>query len=186
MLEVKIAGVRHSAHWDGGLAGSGATGPTLYRGMWVYENGVAATNLGPALNGGNLRTPRFAAAGDRVVTIATSGTAATKKCYPVNKLLFQREDSYLDNSSALDKIASGEYLIYFEGGEYETDRYGTIASSAKFGDPLYLDANGYLTTATGAALAVRATFIDHKSTYDSNYHVTGMLWFRVLTDQEAV
>jgi hypothetical protein len=142
-------------------------------------NGVAAANLGPALNAGNNRTPRFAATGDTVVTIATSGTDLTWPCFPVNKLQFQKEDS----DTSLDTIASGEYLIYFEGGEYETDRYGTMATAAVFGDPLYLDANGYLTTVTGvagtAATGPRATFIARKTTYDSNYGVTGMLWFRV-------
>jgi len=176
-LEVKQPGRRLTAFWDGTKEGSGTGPPVLQRGMMVTMNGKASADLGLNLNYAGVHTPRFARTGDPLVTIAATGWSTARQVFPVNKILFKREDADLTS----DTITSGEYLILYDGGEYETDRYGTIHINADYGWPLYVDANGKLTTVTGSPNnRPVAIFISSGASFDSDYHAASMIWFRMI------
>jgi len=173
LLEVKQPGMRLSAFYDG-------NGGTLYQGLFVTPTGNATADLG-----GTGNRPGYAQSGDALMTIATSGQTlmdsgstpllTNKPCYPVKRLNYKLEDSDI----SLDTVSSGEYFVFFEGGEYETDRHAV--TSASYGDRLYLNGSGWLTTSTGTSnLIPVATVVDYTSTFDTNYNSSGMLWFRLL------
>jgi hypothetical protein len=164
MLEIKQPGTRHSAYWDG-------IGGTVKQGQFVKMNGFATADLGPA---GQAGAAKYAASGDAIVSLASGLDTVSKNVFPVKKYHFKPETSDL----TLDPLNSGEFLVYYQGGEYETDIYGTISTNPPYGAWLFLDANGKLTTTTGSAVV--AEFIQKASTYDSSYTAAAMLWFRLL------
>jgi hypothetical protein len=65
-------------------------------------------------------------------------------CFPVDKLILQTQGADQD----LDTIASGASLIFYEGGEYETDEYDiTVSGNGTVpGDKLWLNATGQIST----------------------------------------
>lgn len=176
LLEIKQPGRRLSSFFDG-------NGGTLYQGLWVTPTGHCTASAG--LGGSSFR-PGFAQTGDSLMTIATSGQTlfdsgstpllTNKPCYPVKRLNYKLETSELN----LDTIASGEYFVYYEGGEYETDRHAlTSPSTVTYGTKLYLNGSGWLTDTTGTSnLHPVAMAIDYVASHDTNYHASGILWFR--------
>lgn len=167
MLEIKQPGMRLSAYWDG----TGDSSGNAKQGQFVKMNGLATAALGPTATAGG---PKFAASGDKVVAVAVTADTLTGPVFPTKKYHFKLEDSDL----TLDTLTSGEYLVYFKGGQYETDNYGAISAAAAYGHYLFLDASGRLTTTTGGAAI--ATVIQKAATYDSNYSGAAMLWFEML------
>ena len=169
MLEIKNVPMhaRSAAYFDG--AGGTAT---ISMGQFVKANGEASADLG----GGG---PGYAGNGDKLVTLATSGdvlSAAPVRVYPVKKYLFAVEGSDTD----LDTIASGQGCVYFTEGEFETDVYGTVGS-LNFGDKLYLDSVGKLTTGVHPdGMYPTAEVIAYQSTFDSDISATGLLHYRLL------
>ena len=163
MLEIKQPGRRYSAYWDG-------VG-TLNQGEFVYLNGKATADLGPTAKAGG---PKYASSGDIIVSLATPTSSQTEAAYPVKHYHYKLEDADVD----IDAMTSGMYLVYYQGGEYETDQYGAISDSTP-GKRLFLDTNGKLTDVTGVSSQV-AVLIDRRTTFDSNFSATGMLWFRML------
>lgn len=158
MISIKQPGQSYSAYWNG-------VGTSLTRGQFVKPAGKAAASYG----GGG---PKYANTGDPLVTLAVAADTLLTPVYPVNKLLFKVDGADTSN----DTIASGEYLGYYQGGQYETDVYGTIFAGAAFGAFLFLDANSKLTTTTGGAAV--GMIIEHAGTnFDSNYLATGLLWY---------
>jgi hypothetical protein len=160
MIFTKIPGLRHSSH----------AGEPLTKGRFVFRGGtVTAANhpLGTAgfsSVGDNYVLPAvgltlydLASAVNAGVTLADPGIAFTqprvgalaapKGVYPCNKLEFQPEDA----DHTLEAIASGERMMYYQGGQYETDQWShensaaTTMTGASFGDMLYLDNLGRLT-----------------------------------------
>jgi hypothetical protein len=159
MIFTKIPGLRHSAY----------AGEELTKGRFVYRAGTAAAANHPLGTAGysSVGDPYMLQAGttlrdlagavDVVGTLNDPGTeytqgrvgalAASKGVYPCNKLEMQPEDADHD----LETIASGESMIYYQGGQYETDQWShansaaTTMTSASFGDMLYLDSVGRLT-----------------------------------------
>lgn len=94
MLEVLIPGIRY---------GEGFTNTsTGYRGMFMFVSGYSATYGGPILD-------------------LPASTAEAKMCCPINKIYFGED--YSDTADAVDKIAKGQRIIYYEGGTYITNKY---------------------------------------------------------------
>jgi len=164
MIIVKIPGIRH---------GNAYARMAMVKGQFVYE-------WGNALAGDmSLGTPGFSSLGSRLVSLATApnvfgkagflmggrtlptmteltsgAKAAPTGVYPVNKLLTKPEDA--EFATAQQAIASGEGVIFYQGGEYETDQWEdatNIMSSADYGDPLFLNGNARLTRDAGWILS---------------------------------
>lgn len=94
MLEVVIPGTRHGR---GVMSGSSA-----YRGMCCYIAGINAD-------------------GYQVLKQPYDSAQSAAALYPVNKYRFEEDLS--DTSAAVDLIADGAPVIYYEGGEYITDKF---------------------------------------------------------------
>ncbi len=93
MLEIVMPGTRHG---QAKMYSSSA-----YRGTLCYLYGVDAD-------------------GYQLMMLPRSSAQAARAYFPVNKLYF--EEYYNDTSASVDKIAYGDMCIYYEGGEYITDR----------------------------------------------------------------
>lgn len=164
MLERKIV---VSEGFGEGFLNCGTSG--LNRGKWVKIDGafVAGQVSGNRTGLARADSIRFSP--------ATSGDGFSTKVGIFNKLLFQRENSDLN----LDTVASGEGIIVYFDGWFETDQYDASVSGATIGQLLYLDANSVL--ATGVAGPARAMFWGFKTTsFDSNYHARAMAYIQVL------
>ena len=93
MLEVVMPGIRHGR----GVINSSSA----YRGNLCYIAGVNAD-------------------GYQLLQLPYSSAQATKALYPVNKYYFG--DDYNDTSDSVDKLTKGDLIVYYEGGEYITDK----------------------------------------------------------------
>lgn len=130
MLQVVIPGERMGHQFKAGGA--------LYRGTVGFISGMD-TN------------------GYYTIKNPSTGTEAAMSIYPVTKYYYP--EFYADTSDAVDKIASGDPLIVFKGGEYITDRFitsgtGTIGSSTS--SPYYYDYKRF-DTAAGTWVAATDT-----------------------------
>jgi len=165
MLNVKVPGIPHSAYY---------TGPSTNKaGIFVKYAANATVALAPAGAAGGYQ---YARVGDMMVTPAVVADTLLGPVYPVK----ERHLSDMDSDLTLDTLTSGMYLTYFEGGEYETDNYGTITHSLFApGKYLFLDASSLLTDVTGGA-AVAIGIKDDNASFNSSYIATGMLWYRLL------
>lgn len=137
MIEVKRPGVRAT-----GFNGQNAA---VNKGVFMVNSGAfAAAHIAPG-------TPGYASTGDSPrMTLANQYLHSGFGVFPVNKLILQTEGADQD----LDTIPSGARLIYYIGGEYETDEYDITVSGTGTspGDKLYLNSSGQisLTGSNGA------------------------------------
>jgi len=115
-----------------------AAATTVKRGTFMYVAGeFAAAHAAPG-------TPGYANTGDlRMLIAAGAYIQSGNGCFPVDKFIYQLEGADVD----LDTIASGQGMICYVEGEYETDIYNTTASGTGVakGDYLWLDTSGLLT-----------------------------------------
>jgi hypothetical protein len=135
MLEVKRPGVRHS-----GFSGAGAA---VAKGVFMYRAGVFSANDYPPGTFGNANV------GDGPkMLLADNHTHSGYGVFPVDKLIFRTDGANQD----LDMIPSGTSLIYYQGGEYETDEYDITVSGtgAAPGNKLWLNASGQIALSGGA------------------------------------
>lgn len=100
MLEVVIPGVRYG---EGKILADSA-----YVGSHVYIAGIAAD-------------------GTQQLKLPYSSVQAIAARYPINKYYFAED--YNDTSDAVNKMDNGDTVIYYDGGEYITDRF----NAASFG-----------------------------------------------------
>jgi hypothetical protein len=117
---------------------------TIKPGMFMYIAGaVAATDL-------PVGTAGYSSAGDLKLALANHTTVSGNGAFPVNSLILQTENS----DYALETIASGRGVIFYEGGEYETDQYNSTCSGLGVtpGTKLYLDGSGLISTSGTAVL----------------------------------
>jgi len=134
MIEVKVAGLR--------LTGYNGHTTTVNKGTFMYKAGEFAAGHGP------LGTPGYSSVGDLRMLPAGATTHSGFGVFPVNKLIFAKQGADQD----LDTIASGVGLIYYTGGQYETDEYDITVSgtgTAK-GDQLWLNSSGQISLSAGA------------------------------------
>ena len=94
MLEIIIPGIRHG---DGVISCS-----TAYRGMICYISGINSD-------------------GKPVLKVPYSSAQAYGAVYPINKIYYGAD--YGDTADAIDLIPTGSHIVYYEGGEYETDQW---------------------------------------------------------------
>lgn len=88
--------------------------------------------------------------GKQVLSLPYSSVQCAKACYPVNKYYF--EEFYNDTSDAVDKLTNGDTIIYYEGGEYITDRF--VPSSFGLTAAYWAAVEGGISSAYGAKLYV--------------------------------
>lgn len=140
MLEVKVPGTR--------LTGYNGMDAAVAKGVFMYNAGVFAAAHIP------VGTPGYASTGDAPRMLkATSITHSGFGVFPVNKGILQTQGS----DQTLDTIASGQRLVFYIGGEYETDEYDITVSGtgATPGDKLWLNDSGQISL-TGSNNANRA------------------------------
>jgi hypothetical protein len=131
MLEIKAEPTRRNSGFQG-------MNTAVAKGVFMYNAGVfGAAHIPPSTSGkahlGD--SPRMLTADD----ILHSGFGV----YPVTKYIRQTEGA----DQSLDTIASGEMLLFFEGGEFETDEYDVTVSGTGTlpGAKLHLNATGQIT-----------------------------------------
>jgi len=97
MLEVVIPGQRYGeAIIDTSVA---------YCGCFCYISGLTSGNYGAV----------------QKLNVPATTANSVKSIYPVNKYYF--EEFYNDTSDTVDKLTKGDMIIYYEGGEYITDKW---------------------------------------------------------------
>ena len=165
-----------------GYIAVGPSNTTVKDGQFVKLDGVWAAAGGPS---GRAGTPGYASANDIKWSMAASGDTWANPVYPFKRYQFAPESSDL----TLDVATSGEQVVVFMAGEFETDQYNAnITTDMSVGTLLYLDANYKLASGTQLATATYgkpvAQFLgfnnQSSTTFDSNYTASGMLWFRLL------
>lgn len=148
MIEVKVPGIPMTGY-NGDNGGAG-TPVAIAKGRFMFNAGAfAAAHVAPG-------TPGYAATGDSPRMVMNDANIAINHAhsgwgvYPVNKIILATEGADQDN----DTIASGLRLIYYIGGEYETDEYDITVSGVGTapGDKLWLNSSGQIAL-TGASTA---------------------------------
>lgn len=135
MIEPKIPGIRH---------GMGYIAGAYYKGSFVKMDGEFSSSDITALPTGQKNKPGYASAGDLKLTQVTSAATGQRGLvFPINKLNYKPEDS----DTSLDLIDAGASVIYYQGGQYETDQFLAVSGTAggDFGDNLEITVSGKLT-----------------------------------------
>lgn len=123
MLEVVIPGRRHGE--------AIINSSTAFKGAFCFIAGVNAD-------------------GEQLMQTPYTILESAKALYPVNKYVF---DEFLaDTSDAVDKLTKGDLIVYYEGGEYITDRFdqNSLGLDAAYWD----NVEGNLSTVEGRKLYV--------------------------------
>jgi hypothetical protein len=165
---------RHS-----GFNGMQAAAPVA-KGAFMYNAGSFNTGTHAAVG-----TAGYASAGDSPRMLLAGTTSSGVGVFPVNKHILKLEGADQDN----DTIASGRSLIFYEGGEFETDAYNITASGTGNtpGTALHLDSTGLLTTtATAGNLPIAETVKVSSAPSTSTWWTGGTagaqratLWYRL-------
>lgn len=178
MIEVKIPGIRH---------GMGYIAGDYYKGSFVKMDGVFSAGDITALPTGQKNKPGWASAGSLKLTQVTSAAAGQRGLvFPINKLLFQPEGA----DSSYDLLSAGVGVIFYQGGQYETDQFLAVSGTAggDFGDNLEITVSGKLTESAEAdtstqvvAKVVKMTFGDDYTDDVKGYmHDKDLLWYTLL------
>lgn len=178
MLERKQSGT--TAGFGQGYLNCGSSG--VKTGTVVYMSGVFSDTGGPS---GKAGKPGYAPSGaiqfTPVGATSISGDSNTTY-YLMDKLQFKRDDSDL----TLDTIVSGQGIITYSEGYFETDQYTLIGDTATVGALLYVSTGGVgagtttqplLTTGSLTGWVPRGIFLGKKTSFDSNYTATGQIYF---------
>ena len=137
MLEIKAEPTRRHTGFQG-------MNTAVAKGVFMYNAGAfAAAHIPPSTSG-------KAHLGDspRMLT-ANQYTHSGFGMFPVTKNIRQTEGADQD----LDTIASGEMLLFYEGGEFETDEYDITVSGTGTtpGTQLWISSTGQIATSAGTA-----------------------------------
>ena len=178
MIEPKIPGMRHGMAY---IAGA------YYKGSFCKKDGVFSSSDITNLPTGQKNKPGYAKAGDLKLTQVTSTADGQRgTVFPINKLIFKPEDSDSDD----DLIPAGASVIYYQGGQYETDQYLEVSgtSGGDFGDNLEITVSGKLTESSYTdesqyivAKVIKMTFGDSYN-HDNlgEQHEKDRLWYELL------
>lgn len=137
MIEVKVRGLALTAfnghHTD------------VPKGRFMYKSGEFTSSHHPTGDFG------MSSVGDIRMLLADQYTHSGFGVFPVNKLILQTEGA----DQNLDVIASGASLIYYQGGQFETDEYDITVSGVGTtkGSKLWLNASGQISLVANAAAA---------------------------------
>lgn len=153
----------------------------LNQGKFLKLNGIFTWDAGPTAYAGK---PGYASSGGQRYDAATSGDDIATAVYPFKKYHYTAEDGDV----TLDTTVSGQEIVVYKGGEFETDQYNALITIAKVnaasivpGALLYLDDSSQLTTGYDTTNRVpRAMFLGLASTFNSSYAAKSMMWFRML------
>jgi len=178
MIEVKIPGTRH---------GMGYIAGAYYKGSFVTRDGVFTSGEITALPANQKNKPGFAYEGALKLTQVTTAAAGQRgTVFPINKLLFAPEGADADS----DLIPAGSSVIYYQGGQYETDQFLAVSGTAggDFGDNLEVTVSGKLTesldTNAGTqfvAKVIKMTFGDDYTDPEKGYmHAKDTLWYELV------
>ena len=175
MLEVKRPGAR---------TGTEYAGESLVKGSWVRVSGTFSSGdittiqtAAPA----QVNAAGFANVGSNKIMQAVPGEVLP--CYPVNKLILKPEDAEAD----LQTIAAGEGVIYYIGGEYESDQYSAVSGTgAAPGNFLKVGSDGILVEEASPSTETTASVATVHSMFhgiDRDGVVQDILWFRMLAKE---
>ena len=178
MIEVKIPGIRH---------GRAYIATDCYKGSFVKRDGVFSAADITALPTGQKNLPGFAQEGSFKLSQVTSAAAGQRgTVFPINKLLFQPEDA----ESTHDLVLAGSGVIFYQGGQYETDQFLSVSgtSGGDYGDNLEITVSGKLTessegdeSTTAVAKVVQMSFGDDYTDDVMGYmHDKDRLWYELL------
>lgn len=136
MIEVKVRGLTLTAY--------NGNHTTVNKGTFMYKAGQFSSSAGTHDPTG---APGEAAAGDLRMLPANGMTHSGYGVFPVNKIIFQTQGADQD----LDTIASGHALMYYVGGQFETDEYDITVSGTgtQKGDKLWLNSSGQISLSNG-------------------------------------
>ena len=139
MILPKVPGIRYT-----GYSGHNTT---FAKGRFMYIAGVFNSTTHMPLG-----TAGFSSSGDVRMLAATELLHSGYGVFPVNKLILQLEGA--DQDTTLDTIASGASLIYYIGGEYETDEYDITVSGTgtTTGTKLCLNSSSQIDTGGNARI----------------------------------
>jgi hypothetical protein len=134
MIEEKVPGIPRD-----GFNGMEFANPVA-KGRFMYNAGAfASDHVAPG-------TPGYASTGDTPrMVLCNQYTHSGNAVYPVNKFIFETTGSDQDQ----DTIPSGARLLYYIGGEYETDEYDiTVSGTGTAANAnLWLNSSGQLAVA---------------------------------------
>jgi len=184
MIEVKIPGIRH---------GRAYIDAAYYKGSFVKRNGVFSQNDIDALPTGQKSIPGYASVGSLKLTQVTSAAAGQRgTVFPINKLIFKPEDADVSHgvTGDLDLIPAGSGVIFYQGGQYETDQFLDVSGTAggDYGDNLEITVSGKLTESAETdestqivAKVIQMTFGDDYTDEVRGYmHDKDLLWYELL------
>lgn len=178
MIEVKIPGVRHGMAY---IAGA------YYKGSFVKMDGVFSQSDINALPTGQKNIPGFASVNSLKLTQVTAAADGQRGLvYPINKLVYQPEGS----DASLDLIPAGAGVIFYQGGQFETDQFLAVSGTAggDFGDNLEITVSGKLTESSEADTSLQVVAKVVKMTFGDDYtddvkgymHDKDLLWYTLL------
>jgi len=173
MIEPKVPGVRTGMGYI-------KIGPseTFTQGAFVK---LSSSTWGSEAPG----TPGKAYNGALCYVPATDSDDINTPVYPIKKLIYKPENSETD----LDTVSSGDGIIIFMGGQYETDAYDTDVEwdSVDPGTLLYLNSDSVLTTGQASdTTPARARFLKVASSYNSKYASREVIWYELINQEIAV
>ncbi len=113
---------------------------TYKKGSFILLSGTFSAGDIASLPAGQKNKPGFAKAGDKKLVRGWAATGG--RAFPIDKLIFEREDSDFD----LDTVKKGEAVTYYTAGTFRTTEYTDLTAGTKFGDYLKLTASGTLTS----------------------------------------
>jgi len=123
MLEIVIPGIRYGE--------AKINADTAYRGCMCWISGVNAD-------------------GYHLLSLPYNSAQAAKALYPVNKYYFAED--YNDTADAVDKLKNGDTIVYYEGGEYITDKFDKSSLGLDAG--YWANIEGGLTSSYGQKMYV--------------------------------
>ena len=174
MLEKRI--VPETAAFYGYLYVAGVT--ALKNGAVCKLSAVYANTEGPVDGGTQWAYP----------TMPTTGWSFTAMVHTDNALngpntwLIKKYEYAKDNADvANDVIYSGESVVAYNEGWFDTDQYqSTITNATSIGTNLYVSGGKWTSTATSGG-TVRGKYWGIKSSYDTNYWNAAPIYVQVLS-----
>lgn len=141
MIEVKTQHVERHTGFNGHNSAV-----VINKGVFMYNSGAAFAAAHIPIG-----TPGYASLGDTPRMLRAGATTHSGfGVFPVNKLILATQGS----DQSLDTIPSGARMLFYIGGEFETDEYDVTVSGVGTvpGDKLWLNDSGQISLSVDAAV----------------------------------
>ena len=172
MLEKRI--VPETAAFYGYLYVAGVT--ALKNGNVCKLNAVYANTAGPVDGGTQWAYPTMPTTGWSFASMLDTDThIANSQTFVIKKYEYAKEGA----DKALDAIYSGESIVAYNEGWFDTDQYQTEVATAAVGTNLYVSGGKWSTTKTATG-AIRGKFWGMKASYDTNYWNAAPIYIQIL------